>query len=149
MNGGHGGVVIGSAISGGVKNIYAHNCKINGTMQGVRLKSMRGRGGYVDGAVLENIEINNVSHQAVQVNMYYEFSTVMPKTEAPSDFKNIEIRNIKGSGAAVGIEINGLPEHKLKNITLENIKLTADNAFICNNVEQVKMTDVEIEETEE
>lgn len=145
MNGGHGGIVIGSAISGGVKNIYAHDCKINGTMQGIRLKSMRGRGGCVDHAVFENIEINNVSHQAIQINMFYEFSTVMPKSEEPSDFKNITIRNIYGSNAKVGIEIKGLPEHKLTDITLKDIHLSAEHAFTCSNVEKISMTDVEID----
>ena len=57
MNGGHGAIVIGSAISGGAKNVYAHDCKINGTMQGLRLKSMRGRGGYVDGVKMENMRM--------------------------------------------------------------------------------------------
>ena len=57
---------------------------------------MRGRGGYVDGVKMENIEINNVSDQAIQINMFYEFSTVMPRTQTPSEFKNIEIKNIKG-----------------------------------------------------
>lgn len=145
MNGGHGGVVIGSAVSGGVKNVYVHDCKISGTMQGIRLKSMRGRGGYVDGAVFERIEINDVSEQAVQINMFYEYSTVMPKTEVPSEFKNIEIKNIWGKGAKIGVQIKGLPEHRLQNITLENIRLIADNGFVCNDVEKITLKDIIID----
>lgn len=110
MTGGHGAVVIGSAMSGGVKNVHAHDCKISGTMQGIRLKSMRGRGGYIDGAVFENIEISGVSDQAVQINMFYEFSTVVPKSTVPSECRNIVIKNVHGSGAKTGIMINGLPE---------------------------------------
>lgn len=142
MNGGHGGVVIGSAISGGVKNIYAHDCVINNTMQGIRLKSMRGRGGYVDGAVFENIEINNVTDQAIQITMYYEFSTVQPKSDEPTDFDNITIRNVSGSSQKTGIQIKGLPEHKLKNLTLENISLTAEDAFVCTDVENLTIKNV-------
>lgn len=149
MNGGHGAVVIGSAMSGGVKNVYAHDCKIRGTMQGIRLKSMRGRGGYVDNVKFENMEINNVIEQAIQINMFYEFSTVMPKTDTPSDFRNIEIKNIRGQRAKTGIQIKGLPEHKLKNITLENINLTAENGFICSDVENIKMKNVTIRKQEE
>lgn len=144
MNGGHGGIVIGSAMSGGVKNVYAHNCKINGTMQGIRLKSMRGRGGSVDNVRFEDIEINNTSDQAIQINMFYEFSTVVPKTKTPSDFRNIEIRNIIGKNNNTAIQIKGLPEHKLKNITLENINLTSENAMICENVENMKINNVDI-----
>lgn len=144
MSGGHGAVVIGSAMSGGVENVYAHDCIINGTMQGIRLKSMRGRGGYVNGAKFENIEINNVTEQAIQINMFYEFSTVTPKTNAASDFRNIEIRNIRGKNAKTGIQIKGLPEHRLENITLENIDLTAQNAFECSEVQNIKMDNVVI-----
>lgn len=142
MNGGHGGLTIGSAISGGVGNICAHDCKIQGTWQGIRLKSMRGRGGYVENIVFENIEINHVSGQAVQINMFYEASTVIPKSDTPSDFKNITIRNISGKDAKTGIEIKGLPEHRLQNIFLENIRLSAKNAFYCDNVENISLKDV-------
>lgn len=146
MTGGHGAVVIGSAMSGGVKNVHAHDCKISGTMQGIRLKSMRGRGGYIDGAVFEDIEINNVSDQAVQINMFYEFSTVVPKSAAPSECKNIVIKNVHGSGAKTGIQINGLPEKKLENILLENIDLTAREAMVCKNAGTVTFKNVTLSE---
>lgn len=142
MNGGHGGLTIGSAMSGGVRNIYAHDCTIQNTWQGIRLKSMRGRGGYAENVVFENIEINHVSGQAVQINMFYEASTVIPKSQTPSDFKDIVIKNISGQGAKTGIEIRGLPEHKLQNISLENISLTAENAFYCDNVENITLNNV-------
>lgn len=144
MTGGHGAVVIGSAMSGGVKSIYAHHCKICNTMQGIRLKSMRGRGGYVDGAVFEDIEINDVTDQAIQINMFYEFSTIMPKSEMPSDFRNIEIRNVRGKNVKTGIQIKGLPEHKLGKIVLENIQFTAESACLCSDVEELHMKDIEI-----
>lgn len=144
MNGGHGGLVIGSAISGGVKNVYAHDCVINGTMQGIRLKSMRGRGGYVYDAVFENIKINNVTEQAIQINMYYEFSTVQPKSDVPSDFAGIKIKNVSGNSNKTGIQIKGLPERKLRNITLEDISLTAEDTFICTDVESIELKNISI-----
>jgi len=142
MNGGHGGIVIGSGMSGGVRNLYASDCKINGTNQGIRLKSMRGRGGYVKDIWFENIEINQVSKQAVQINMFYEYSTVVPKLETPSDFSNIYLRNIYGDGAKVAVEIRGLPEHELNYISLEDIKLSAQQAFVCDSVKNMKMKNV-------
>lgn len=144
MNGGHGAVVIGSAISGGVENVYAHDCKINGTMQGIRLKSMRGRGGYVKNVKFENMEIDNTTEQAIQINMFYEFSTVMPRGNSPSDFCDIKIRNINGKNNKTGIQIKGLPEHRLRNITLENIDITARNSFECSDVQGIEMRNVVI-----
>ena len=45
---GHGGVVIGSEMSGGVRNVVIANCVFVGTDRGIRIKSRRGRGGVVE-----------------------------------------------------------------------------------------------------
>ncbi|MNB78370.1 Polygalacturonase [compost metagenome] len=139
MKEGHGGLVIGSGMSGGVRNVYAHNCTITGGDRGIRLKSMRGRGGYVDNIRFEQIKIDNVREEAVQINMFYGYSTVVPKTSTPSDFSNISIKDISGEGAAIAVEIKGLPEHRLNNISLENINLSADRALICSDVETISL----------
>ena len=144
MLGGHGGVVIGSAMSGGVKNIYAHDCRMKNIDRGIRLKSMRGRGGYVEGALFENIEIEGATVQAIEINMFYESSTVIPKTDKPPVFRDIVIKNVKGSSTAKGIEIKGLPEQKLEDITLENVSITAKDVFICVDVDGMKLRNVEL-----
>lgn len=146
MEGGHGGIVIGSGMSGGVRNIYASDCKIQGTNQGIRLKSMRGRGGYVRDIWFENIEINHVFEEAVQINMFYKYSTVVPKSDAPADFTDIYLKNIHGTGADTAVEICGLPEHFLQNISLENVELSAKKALICDNVDNIKMQRVSLYE---
>lgn len=142
MTGGHGGVVVGSAISGGVRNVYVHDCTITATMQGLRMKSMRGRGGVVENIHFENIKIEDVSHEALQINMFYEFSTVMPKTKEPSIFRNIRFVNIWGKGAKVGLMLKGLPERKLENILLRNVELTAQEAMVCSDVSGLVMDQV-------
>jgi len=67
---GHGGVVIGSEMSGGVRNVTIANCVFVGTDRGIRLKSRRGRGG-----VVEDIRVSNVVMQDVLcpfiMNLYY------------------------------------------------------------------------------
>lgn len=146
MNGGHGGIVIGSAMSGGVKNVYAHDCDINGTMQGLRIKSMRGRGGYIDGVRFENIKISNASDAAVEINMFYKFSTVMPKSSAAPELKNVEIKNITGKDNETGILINGLPEKKMQNVVLENIEITAKKAFVTSEAQEVIIKNINIKE---
>ncbi|ASA21605.1 glycoside hydrolase family 28 protein [Paenibacillus donghaensis] len=144
MKEGHGGLVIGSGMSGGVRNVYAHDCTITGGDRGIRLKSMRGRGGFVENIRFEHIKINNVREEAVQINMYYGYSTVVPKTSIPSDFSNIYMKDITGEGAGIAVEIKGLPEHRLKNISLENISLSADNAMICSDVENIVLKNFDV-----
>ena len=144
MNGGHGAVVVGSAMSGGVKNVYAHDCKINGVMWGLRLKSIDGRGGYVDGVKMENMEVNNVSDQAIQITMFYEYGKP-GRTHAPADFKNLEFRNVYGRGAKIGILMKGFPEKRMKNVVFENIDLSAENAIIASDVDGLVMKNVVIQ----
>ena len=144
MTGGHGGVVIGSAMSGGVENIYFHDCEISGTMQGIRMKSMRGRGGYVKDVRFENIEVNGITNQAVQINMFYEFTTVEPDSDTPPEFCAITIKNVHGADNKTGILVRGLPESPVRNITLEDIALSAEEGFVCSDAEGMKMKNVVI-----
>ena len=145
MTGGHGGVVIGSAMSGGVEEIRMENCRISNTTQGVRLKSMRGRGGYVKNVRIQNIELKDITDQAVQVNMFYGSSTVVPRTQAAPTFTDISMENIQGSSLATGIQLKGLPEQKLEHIELKNIHLQAKDACECVDVADLRMTDVCVE----
>ncbi|WP_151736971.1 glycoside hydrolase family 28 protein ['Paenibacillus yunnanensis' Narsing Rao et al. 2020] len=147
MKEGHGGLVIGSGMSGGVRNVYAHHCSISGGDRGIRLKSMRGRGGFVENIRFEQIEINDVREEAVQINMYYGYSTVIPKTDTPSIFNQIHIQDIAGDGARIAIEIKGLPEQRLSNIELHNIRLRAGNAIVCSDVESIVLKDVDLQAT--
>jgi polygalacturonase len=144
MHEGHGGVVIGSGMSGGVRNVYAHHCKFTGGDRGIRLKSMRGRGGFVENIWFDHIEIRDMINEMIQVNMFYGSSTVIPKTDTPPDFRNIHISNITGENAKIAVMIHGLPEHPLENITLENLELSANKAIECHDVNGITMSNVKI-----
>ena len=68
---GHGGVTIGSEMSGGVKNVYVSGCTFIGTDVGLRFKSNRGRGGIVENLFFSDIDMINIPTQAISFNMYY------------------------------------------------------------------------------
>lgn len=69
---GHGAIVLGSEMSGGVKNLSVCQCVFKHTDRGLRIKSRRGRGkdGIIDGVLFENIKMENVITPLV-INMYY------------------------------------------------------------------------------
>lgn len=146
MNGGHGAIVIGSGMSGGVQNVYAANCIIQGTNQGIRVKSMRGRGGYVNNVWFENIVIHDILEEAIQVSMFYPYSTVVPASETPPVFSGIHFKKIYGSGGKIAVTMQGLQESRIKNITMEDIGLGAEQAIVCDNVEQICMKTVTLQE---
>ena len=72
MNFGHGAIVLGSEMSGGIKNITVSQCLFNQTDRGLRIKTRRGRGkdAIIDGIVFENIQMDDVLTPLV-INMFY------------------------------------------------------------------------------
>lgn len=133
MNAGHGAIVVGSGMSGGVENVYAENCRIRNTMQGIRIKSMRGRGGYIKNVLFQNIRIDAVSEEAIQISMFYPYSTVAPLNGVPPVFDGITIRNISGSAAKQAKVIRGLEDSPITNLVLETIKVShvEEDIVVC------------------
>ncbi len=138
---GHGGVVIGSAMSGGVENVWARDCSFEGVKMGIRLKAKRGRGGYVRNVLFENFKLKDIREHAVHVNMYYECGP-KPPTETPPDFSDITVRNVSGNSLKIAVGLYGLPEHRLRNLRLENIDLRAEKGFEANDVEGLNLHNV-------
>lgn len=134
MLNGHGGVVIGSEMSGGVRNVVVNNCVFNGTDRGVRIKTRRLRGGCLEDMMFSNIIMDKV-WVPVCINEYYfcncdrsdEFlfsEEEKPVTEKTPVIKNININNISAKNACVSaIYMKGLPELPISGITLSNISI--------------------------
>src|SRR5665647_1420249 len=149
---GHGGVTVGSEMSGGVRNLHVSNCTFIGTDVGLRFKSNRGRGGVVENIYISDIEMMNIPTQAISFNLYYSgrsasedieagdnssVEKLLPVTEDTPQFKNIFIRDVNCKGASLGIFLQGLPEMSLENILLENIQMEADYGMICSDAKNV------------
>ena len=144
MYGGHGGVVIGSGMSGGVRNVRVYDCFFDSTELGIRLKSMRGRGGIVENVDFDNIEINNIPGPAIQITTFYHATTIPPKSEVPPLFRDLKISNIRGTGNQLGLEMKGLSDAHLENILLENIDLAADSAMECTDISGITLNNIKL-----
>ena len=132
---GHGGVVIGSEMSGDVKNVTINNCLFFATDRGIRMKSRRGRGG-----VVENIQVNNVIMDGVlcpfTMNLYYNCNgakgdkIVSDKSSRPVDegtpiFRNIHYSNIIATRVSIAAGyFYGLAEMPLQDISLTDVFVT-------------------------
>jgi polygalacturonase len=151
---GHGGVTVGSEMSGGVRNMHVSNCTFIGTDVGLRFKSNRGRGGVVENIYISDIEMINIPTQAISFNLYYSgrsasedleagddggIPELLPVTEETPQFKNISIRDVNCKGALLGIQLQGLPEMLLENVVLENIRMEAENGMTCGDAKNVKI----------
>lgn len=146
---GHGGFVVGSEMSGGVKNIYVADCLFAGTDVGLRFKSTRGRGGVVEKIWIENINMSDIPTEPLLFDLFYGGKSAMedleegktideqllPVTEETPVFKDITIRNVKCNSARRAMYFNGLPEMKIKNIYVEDIIITSKFGAELNHTE--------------
>jgi hypothetical protein len=138
---GHGGVVIGSEMSGGVKNIVIANCIFDGTDRGIRIKSARGRGGVVEDVRVNNIVMRNIKDEAVVITTFYEKSDLEPVGERTPVFRNIRLSGLTGD-AKTAADLTGLVEMPLENIAFSDIKLDTTKGIAIKDAKHVSLHNV-------
>ena len=155
---GHGGFVVGSEMSAGVRNIKVSNCQFVGTDVGLRFKSTRGRGGIVENIFIDGVSMTDITTYALTFNMYYGGKSVpevlaegeqpavqaVPVTEETPIFRNIDIRNVVCHNAGYAMEFNGLPEMPIDGITLSNVDISAHQDATFQNCKNIKKQNVNI-----
>lgn len=141
---GHGGVVIGSEMSGGVKNIVISNCVFDGTDRGIRLKTARGRGGVVENIRVSNIVMRNIRDHAIVLNMQYAKTDKEPVSERTPLFKDVYISDMAGSSNSVAL-ILGLEEMPVENVSFTNINMKAKGGFEIENAKRLTFNNVQLE----
>ena len=124
----HGGFVIGSEMSRGVRNVLVKDCTFIDSDVGIRFKSAMGRGGVVEDIYLENILMIGIKKESLTMTMNYVLNTVsgdapVVRSTDPEDipfFRNIELKNCicRDENARYVIQpMNGYPE------TIRDIRL--------------------------
>lgn len=143
---GHGGFVVGSEMSRGVRHIRVSNCLFIGTDVGIRFKSALGRGGVVEDIELDGINMINIENEAIIFTMGYSdaFDKNQAQTEDVPEFKNVTIRNTVCRGAGRALRVDGLTQLPIHDITLENVELTAKTGFFCKEAENIHFKNVTI-----
>jgi len=156
---GHGGFVVGSEMSGGVKNVFVSNCTFMGTDVGLRFKSTRGRGGVVENIFIENINMINIPNEPLLFDLFYggkapdeltdddkqEKIDLMPVSIETPAFRNIHISNIYCKGAGRAMFFNGLPEMPIQDVTVKDIIISdAAEGAVISQAEGVTMNNIKI-----
>jgi polygalacturonase len=161
---GHGGFVIGSEMSGGVRNIHISNCTFIGTDVGLRFKSTRGRGGVVENIYISNIDMIGIPTDVINFNLFYggnapileqgqsadrekRDETAVPVSEETPSFRNIFMKNILATGSGTAANFQGLPEMNLQNVVLENSFLEAQRGIIAMDTDGLILRNVKVAPT--
>ncbi|RDL46522.1 Polygalacturonase [Ensifer sp. M14] len=134
MERGHGGLVIGSEMSGGVHDVCVEDCEMIGTDRGLRLKTRRGRGGSITNIAMRRVRLDGVE-TALSANAHYhcdadghdpwvqsrEPAAVSSATPV-IDGVTIEDVEIRGLAHAAGAFL-GLPEAPIRNVDIRRLKI--------------------------
>lgn len=131
---GHGGVVIGSEMSGDVRNVVVANCVFTRTERGIRIKSRRGRGGIVEDVRVANVIMRDVLCPFT-INLYYNFLAkgdplVSDLSSRRVDRGTPRVRHVRFTGVTArdahyaAAFLYGLPEMPIEDVAFSDVAIS-------------------------
>lgn len=135
MKDGHGGLTIGSEISGGCRNIFAEDCRMDSPNldRVLRIKTNSYRGGTIQGVYCRDLEVGQVSGAAVEIDFHYEEGAGGPHLPTVRD---IEVRHLRCRQSARALNLRGFKDAPIRGVLLEDCVF--DNASKKDTVENVE-----------
>jgi polygalacturonase len=135
MKDGHGGVSIGSEVSGSVRNVFVQRCRMDSPnlQRALRMKSNSQRGGTMENVFFHDVTIGNVAEAVIEVDFYYEEGPGGPFNPA---VRNINITNVTSKSSKYALYLRGYKDDPIRGITVENC--TFDKVAQANLLENVE-----------
>ena len=144
MKDGHGGITVGSEISGGVRNVFAENCRLDSQNldHALRVKNNAMRGGVLENFHFRNIEVGQVAHAVITIDFNYEegergnFTPVV---------RNYTVENLRSAKSKHALDVQGFKQApifalRLTNCTFDNVAAPS----IVKNVPDLELHNVRI-----
>ncbi|WP_233269367.1 glycosyl hydrolase family 28 protein [Alteribacillus sp. YIM 98480] len=144
MRDGHGGVVIGSEMTGGAKNVFAEDNSMDSPNldRVLRIKTNSIRGGVVENIYLRNNTVDEVGGEVVRVNMQYEEGDAGDYTPI---VRNIEVDNLHSQGGNYGIYIRAYDRAPVQNLKIKDSSFdNVETPTLIENVENMELTNFTI-----
>lgn len=144
---GHGGVSMGSEMSGGIRNITIRDCVMEAdNWAPIRFKCQPSRGGVVENITYRNIQLKN-TRKAFEFNMEWRMVNPKPASNPLPVFCNVKIVNVTGTTATVG-DMHGLKDSPIRNVVFKKCNITAKKGFVLDNVEGIDLSGLKIQVSE-
>lgn len=148
MKNGHGGVVIGSEISGGYKNLFVENCQMDSPEldRVIRIKTNTLRGGIIENVYVRNIEVGQCKIAVVSVNLLYEPREIGERSFVPT-VRNIFVEDVNCQKTQYGIYLNGIEDQSniigihIKNSSFSNVE---KGNFVNGKVDDIHFDNLKI-----
>lgn len=139
MKDGHGGVVFGSEISGGVRNVYADRCLMDSPNleRAVRFKTNSIRGGFFENIYVRDIDVPQVREAVLLVDFHYEEGDAGPYKP---QVRNVELRNVTSHGSRYALLLRGFDHTPIRGIRLIDCRF--ENVRDGNRIEHVEQLEL-------
>ena len=124
MKNGHGGVVIGSEISGGYRNLFVENCRMDSPEldRVIRIKTSTCRGGLIENVYVRNVTVGQCREAVLRINLQYENREKCNRGFTPT-VRNVHLRNVTCEKSQLGVLIIGLDDDShVNNISVEDCR---------------------------
>jgi polygalacturonase len=144
MKDGHGGVVIGSEVSGGARNIFAEKCRMDSPNldRALRIKTNSVRGGFVEHVYMRDVTVGQVAEAVVTVNLFYEEGD---SGKFPPTVREIDVRNVTSGKSQYALLLRGYAHTPVRDIRV--VDCTFDNVAkddVIEGVTGLSLTNVRI-----
>ena len=144
MKDGHGGITIGSEISGGVRNVFGENCQMDSPNldHALRVKNNASRGGLLENFYFRNITIGQVAHAIITIDFNYEEGA---KGKYKPVMRNFVADRIKSGKSEYVMDAQGFTNAPIENVTIKNSTFeNVAKGIIAANVEGAKIENVRV-----
>jgi polygalacturonase len=139
MKDGHGGVVIGSEISGGARNVFAERCRMDSPQldRALRIKTNSVRGGVIEGIYMRDVTVGQVAEAVVTINFFYEEGDA---GKYPPTVRDVEVRNVTSRKSEYALLLRGYTHAPISGVRIADC--TFDGVAKPDLLESVK--DIEL-----
>ncbi|HYO25189.1 MAG TPA: glycoside hydrolase family 28 protein [Lacipirellulaceae bacterium] len=141
MKDGHGGVTLGSEMSGGIRNVFVEDCYMSSPNldRAIRLKSNSRRGGYLENLFVRNIEVGEVKEAVLHIDLRYMKET--------GDFnptvRNIYLENVSSKKSEHPLYLLGIEAAPIDNVVITNCRFeNADKPSVLEFVDSLLLRNV-------
>jgi polygalacturonase len=140
------GMSIGSGTDGGIEDLRVSDCTFDSTDSGIRIKTLRGRGGLLRNLTYENLTMKAVKNPIYIIDWYPERTApedpsterAEPVTDRTPINRNITIRNVTATECPSAGTIRGLPEAPVTHVTLQNVTISAKTGMRIYHAKEVR-----------
>ena len=144
MKDGHGGITVGSEISGGVRNLFAENCRLDSPNldHALRVKNNASRGGVLENFYFRNITVGQVAHAVITIDFNYEEGA---KGDFTPIVRNYQVEKLQSGKSLYAVDIQGLDNAPVYGVRLRNCAFAnTERPSIVKNIKSIVLKNVRL-----